>query len=127
MTKEIAESLPTGRTIYHKTWTNADGSAFRARVNGRIKTWKREPERWLLPIKRGLRDCGYLGEGPGADQSPSDWTTTEPVTKKDRERFAKLVGLSAETPLRILADALTDAGKTWQAERITDYLANGGK
>lgn len=30
------------------------------RVNGKIKTWKREPERFQLPIKHGLYSYAYL-------------------------------------------------------------------
>jgi len=30
------------------------------RVNGKIKTWKRDPERFQLPIKYGLKTCDYL-------------------------------------------------------------------
>jgi len=30
------------------------------RVNGKIKLWKRDPERFQLPIRHGLYNYGYL-------------------------------------------------------------------
>lgn len=32
------------------------------RVNGECKTWKRQPGRFHLPVKRGLRDFHYIDE-----------------------------------------------------------------
>ncbi|MDD5387673.1 MAG: hypothetical protein PHQ22_10810 [Sulfuricurvum sp.] len=32
------------------------------RVNGACKLWKRSPERFRLPIKRGLYEHGYITE-----------------------------------------------------------------
>lgn len=32
------------------------------RANGKCKLWKREPERFQLPIKYGLRSYGYITE-----------------------------------------------------------------
>ena len=34
----------------------------RWRVNGKCKTWKRNPERFKLPIKHGLYSYGYITE-----------------------------------------------------------------
>jgi len=39
-----------GVTVRIETW----------RVNGRCATWKRDPERFELPIKYGLKTCSYL-------------------------------------------------------------------
>lgn len=32
------------------------------RANGKCKTWKRNPERFQLPIKHGLYSYGYITE-----------------------------------------------------------------
>jgi hypothetical protein len=38
--------------IQGKTW----------RVNGKVKTWKRQPERFQIPVKYGLYVYGYITE-----------------------------------------------------------------
>jgi hypothetical protein len=35
----------------------------RWRVNGKVKTWKRDPSRVYIPLKRGLYEHGHLHEG----------------------------------------------------------------
>jgi len=30
------------------------------RVNGNLKTWVRDPERWVLPVKHGMREYGAV-------------------------------------------------------------------
>lgn len=49
--------------IFYSTWdTNADGTPVRWRVNGKVKTWKRSPERVQIPVKHGLYNYGYITE-----------------------------------------------------------------
>ena len=61
ITKEIALSLHSGQTLHHKTVKMADGKTpMRVRVNGKCKTWKTRPDDFKLPVKHGLRDCGYI-------------------------------------------------------------------
>lgn len=36
------------------------GDAIRVKVNGAIKRWKREPERFEMPVKYGLYECARL-------------------------------------------------------------------
>lgn len=57
ITKEIALAATHGTIFYHLTARNKDGSSVRARVNGKCKTWKREPDRFKLPMKHGLKEC----------------------------------------------------------------------
>jgi hypothetical protein len=45
MTIDEAKSLFSGQVIVHKKYKNADKTALRARVNGKIKTWKRNPNK----------------------------------------------------------------------------------
>jgi len=62
ITKEQALKLEYGQVLYHKVQRNADGSPRRWRVNGKVKTWKRSPERFKVPLKYGLYGYDYLDE-----------------------------------------------------------------
>jgi len=42
-----------GKTIYHKTLVNSDGSPQRFKVTS-VKTWVRRPDEYLIGLKRGL-------------------------------------------------------------------------
>ncbi len=57
-----AKELQHGTTLYHVNNRNADGTPQRWRVNGKVKTWKRSPERVQVPIKHGLKSFDYLTE-----------------------------------------------------------------
>lgn len=57
-----AKELQHGTTLYHVTNRNADGTPQRWRVNGKVKTWKRTPERVQVPLKYGLKGYDYLTE-----------------------------------------------------------------
>lgn len=60
MNIEIAKTLTKGAILHHVTMKNGDGSPKRCRVNGKVKLWKREPERFELPVKQGLNNFGYV-------------------------------------------------------------------
>ena len=62
ITLDQAKKLTVGQTIYTINYKNADGTLQRFRVNGKVKTWKRSPDRVQVPIKRGLYEYGYLDE-----------------------------------------------------------------
>jgi hypothetical protein len=62
ITLEQAKNLTIGTILYHIEDKNADGSARRWRVAGKVKTWKRNPEKVKVPVKRGLRSYDYLTE-----------------------------------------------------------------
>jgi hypothetical protein len=57
---EQAKALNHGTILYCKHFTNADGTPQRWRVNGKVKRWKRTPDRIEVPIKRGLYEYGYF-------------------------------------------------------------------
>jgi len=59
---EEAKKLSYGEVLYCKYSRNADGSPERWRVNGKVKLWKRNPNRIQIPLKHGLYDYGYLTE-----------------------------------------------------------------
>lgn len=62
MTLEQAKTLKYGDHVHHITATNADGTPQRFRITGKVKTWKRSPERVQVPVKRGMYQYGYLTE-----------------------------------------------------------------
>lgn len=62
ITKEQAMGLTYRQTIYG-IGRNADGTVLRFRVNGAIKTWKRAPNDFRVPLKYGLYDYLYLDDG----------------------------------------------------------------
>lgn len=62
LTLEQAKALTYRDTVYHREYRNADGSAQRWRVNGKVKTWKRSPKRVQVPVKHGLYDYDYITE-----------------------------------------------------------------
>ena len=74
MTKEFAAGLYKGKTLYHATATNADGTAKRCRVNGKLKTWKTTPNDWRLPVKSGLWNYFYITPNNAAEWLPYDRT-----------------------------------------------------
>lgn len=55
ITREQAERLTIGTTIYHATLLNADHTPIRCRVNGKLKTWKTRPKEFRLPLKYSYR------------------------------------------------------------------------
>ena len=64
MTIELdqAKNLKFGQILHHTINKNADGTPQRWRVNGKIKTWKRSPDRVQVPVKYGLYGFGYVTE-----------------------------------------------------------------
>lgn len=63
ITLEQAKQLNYGDILYHKSITNSDGTPQRWRVNGKPKTWKRDPNRIKVPLKYGLYSYGELTNG----------------------------------------------------------------
>ena len=53
-------AVSRGQTLYCSIYQNADGTPLRARVNGKLRTWKRQPDYYELPMKYGLRNCFYI-------------------------------------------------------------------
>ena len=60
ITLEQAKALKHGQVLHEPHHNNADGTPRRWRVNGKVKTWVRSPERVSIPIKYGLYTCDYL-------------------------------------------------------------------
>lgn len=62
MTLEEAKQLQIGEIVHHTINKNADGTPERWKVNGQVKTWKRDPSRVKVPVKHGLYSYGYITE-----------------------------------------------------------------
>lgn len=62
LTLEQAKQLKRGDILYHRINSNADGTPQRWKVNGRVKRWKRSPDRIEVPLKHGLYDHDTLTE-----------------------------------------------------------------
>jgi hypothetical protein len=62
LTLKQAKELERGDMLYHRTHSNSDGTPMRWRVNGKPKTWKRNPERVQVPVKHGMYDYDYVTE-----------------------------------------------------------------
>jgi hypothetical protein len=74
ITREQAVGFPLGKTLYHISEKNADGSPVRVRVTGKCKTWKTKPA-WRLPVKYGLRHSFYI-----TPENNHRWRETETET-----------------------------------------------
>lgn len=74
MTKTDAVSSTYRQVFYHVTERNADGTACRARVNGRCKTWKTRLGEFKLPVKYGLYGHFYITE-----HNAHEWLLTDPT------------------------------------------------
>jgi hypothetical protein len=83
-----ARSALTANVFYHRTMKYADGrTAIQVRRNGRTKIWKRQPDKFSIPVKYGFRDCFYID-----NRNAADWST-EPIERlpsaRERARQAR--------------------------------------
>jgi hypothetical protein len=62
MTIAEAKALTWNDVIYYKHHRNADGTLARFRVTGKVKTWKKDPNRIRVPLKRGMYEFWALTE-----------------------------------------------------------------
>ena len=63
ITLEQAKQLNYGDMLHLDNYKNADGTPARLRVNGKVKTWKRDPKRIKVPVKHGLYNYGEVTNG----------------------------------------------------------------
>lgn len=57
--------------FYHRTLSYKNSThPIEVRRNGKTKYWKREPTRFRIPVKYGLRDCFYID-----NQNAHEWST----------------------------------------------------
>lgn len=57
-----AKKLRYGQTVYIKGQYDSNGEPSKARVTGKVQTWKTQPWRVRVPIKRGLYGYGSIDE-----------------------------------------------------------------
>ena len=77
LTKQQAMLAQHATTLYHRTSRNSDGTALRARTNGRCKVWVTRPDEFKLPMKHGMYDVFYITEW-----NANQWSLVEPVYAK---------------------------------------------
>lgn len=61
ITLEQAKQLRIDQVVYVAQF-NRKGEPQKWRVNGQVKTWKRDPARVQVPVKHGLHDYDYITE-----------------------------------------------------------------
>ena len=54
-----AKNLSYGDILHHVSEKNADGTPMRARVTGKVQTWKTRDD-FRIPVKHGLKECFYI-------------------------------------------------------------------
>jgi hypothetical protein len=54
------EQAMTAKLFHHVSEKNSDGTPLRVRRNGKTQTWKRDTERFLIPVKYGYKRCLYI-------------------------------------------------------------------
>lgn len=63
LTKEVALTLRNKQVLFHKTERDSRGRPARARVAGKVQTWKTRPDDFEIPMKYGMRDSfNIVGE-----------------------------------------------------------------
>jgi hypothetical protein len=75
-----AKSLQYGQHIYHRTLRNADGSPMTFKIYGKPKTWKKQPNRVMISLKRGLYEHMRITE---SDLSQFSLTEGKRKSKKN--------------------------------------------
>lgn len=91
ITKIQAETLNYRDDIYSLNSTDSKGFPHRARVNGKLKTWKRDAARWELPMKFGMYDSFTL-----TTWNAGDWTLDlEEATQAAAARKERAIAANA--------------------------------
>lgn len=62
MTSITLENLSEHNNIFQ---TKVGGKTFKARQTGKIQTWKKEPKKFLIPVKYGLYESFYIANFSG--------------------------------------------------------------
>lgn len=62
LTLEQAKQVKYGQILYSMIHFNKQGQPARWKVNGQVKTWKRDFNRVKIPVKHGLYAYDYVTE-----------------------------------------------------------------
>lgn len=79
-----AKALKPGQIMYAIGQYNADGTAMRAKVNGKVQTWKTRPDEVKIPYKRGMYEYGYIREN-----DLKNFSLTEPPARKPAKKLVR--------------------------------------
>lgn len=93
MTREQALELEYRSELYHRTKRQARGKeVLHVRVNGQVRTWKRDPTRIEIPVKCGFRECHTI-----TTSELPDWflTEEEALANSDEARQRKRTAMTA--------------------------------
>lgn len=60
LTLEQALQLRSGDILYQLDACNSDGSYCRWKVNGKVRTWKKDKSRVEIPVKHGMYTYGLI-------------------------------------------------------------------
>jgi len=82
ITASQAKGLRHGQYVYLVGQYDSNGQPSKARVSGKVQTWKTRPNDFKVPLKRGLYDTGYLPPS-NADR----FTLTEPSPRKPTKKI----------------------------------------
>lgn len=96
---EEAKNLKYGNTVYFRKENDSRGALKKVKVNGQVKTWKRNTERVQIPWKYGLYDYGYITE-----LYLDDWT----LESKPYERFENVRVCPATSSEEMLLEYTND-------------------
>ena len=81
MTLNEAKRLRHGQTVWIKGAYDSDGSPSKCRVTGKVQTWKTRPDEVRVPVKRGMREYGYI-----THRNLDRFTLTQPASRKRKRK-----------------------------------------
>lgn len=102
---EEAKNLSLGDILHHKTAKNADGTPMRFKVNGQVKTWKKDKDRVRVPLKRGMYEYSYLTE-----DNLDNFSFASEKTRKDVHRIIQMPKLLKGTRVKLKSKVIGIAG-----------------
>lgn len=70
----------------------ANGRFWRLRRNGRTQTWKRNPQRFSIPVKAGLRSCARITETSNVGSEIGADFVIDDMNPADRKRWREGLG-----------------------------------
>lgn len=77
ITANQAKGLRYSQYVYLIGEYDSDGQPSKAKVSGKVQTWKTRPNDFKVPLKRGLYDTGYL-----TPSNANNFTLTVPASRK---------------------------------------------
>ena len=100
-------------TFHHVHLKNADDTPVRCCANGACKTWRRDPTRFRLPVKHGLRQCFYI-----EPHNAVDWQITDDDWREVRRKMlCDRLGVQYHMPREMLCDLAIERGVDDQIAR----------